>query len=79
MRVRSASGSIAAMYSKGPHSNAHVGDWLEVCDVHGDVARRGQIVEILGEPEHEHFQVRWNEDHESIVFPGESVRIVKSG
>lgn len=55
---------------------ARVGDWLEAHGIGGDGVRRGQIVEILGGPGRWHFQVRWNEDHESIVFPGEGVRIV---
>ena len=56
--------------------DARVGDWLEAHGVHGDGVRRGQIVEILGGPGRWHFQVRWSEHHESIVFPGEGVRIV---
>ena len=54
------------------------GDWVEVRGIDGEVLRRGQIVERLGGPGHEHFQVRWNADHESMVFPGEGVRIVPS-
>lgn len=39
--------------------------------------RRGVIVEVLGHPEHTHFQVRWSADHESMVFPGEDVRVLR--
>ncbi len=35
------------------------------------------IVEVLGHPEHTHFQVRWSAEHESMVFPGEDVRILR--
>ena len=34
------------------------------------------IVEVLGRPGHEHYQVRWDEQHESIVFPADGVRII---
>lgn len=55
---------------------ARVGDWLELHQGHGLPIRRGQIVEVLGRPLHEHYQVRWNEHHESMVFPREGVVIV---
>ena len=62
----------------GDHAQigARVGDWLEAHGMHGGGVRRGQIVEILGGPGRWHFQVRWNEHHESIVFPNDGVRIV---
>ena len=41
-------------------------------------ARRGQIVEILGGPGHEHYKVRWDEAHESIVFPADGVNIIRT-
>ena len=48
----------------------NVGDWLEVNGTPGNPSRRGEIVEILGAPGHAHFRVRWDEEHESIVYPG---------
>lgn len=39
--------------------------------------RCGVIVEVLGGSNHVHFQVRWNAAHESMVFPGEDVRIIR--
>jgi hypothetical protein len=36
----------------------------------GDHARSGVIVEVLGEPGHEHYLVRWDEEHESLFWPG---------
>jgi len=53
-----------------------VGDWLEAHGVHGDSSRRGEIVEVLGQPGHEHFRVRWDERHESIVYPADGVNVV---
>jgi Ala-tRNA(Pro) deacylase len=36
----------------------------------GQAGRSGQILEILGEPGHEHFRVRWEDGHESVFYPG---------
>jgi hypothetical protein len=55
---------------------AHVGDWLEAHGIHGGAARRGEVVEILGAPGHEHYRVRWDETHESIVFPADGVTVI---
>jgi len=62
-----------------PHrADARVGDWLEARGVHGESSRRGQITEILGRPGHEHFRVRWDEQHESIVYPADGVTIERA-
>lgn len=36
----------------------------------GDVVRFGEILEVLGLPGHVHYRVRWDDDHESIFYPG---------
>lgn len=36
----------------------------------GDTPRLGEIVEVLGEAGHEHYRVRWEDEHESIFYPG---------
>jgi RimK family alpha-L-glutamate ligase len=41
----------------------------------GTAARTAVILEVLGEPGHERFRVRWEDDHESIYFPGEDAVI----
>ena len=59
--------------------NARAGDWIEV-HPHGvgQPGRHGQILEILGREGHEHYRVRWDEDHESIFYPAEgSARITR--
>jgi hypothetical protein len=56
--------------------SARLGDWLELEGAAGYSSRRGQIVEILGRPGHVHFRVRWDEEHESIVYPAEHGAIV---
>ena len=56
---------------------AHPGDSLEVNSRGGRAARRGEVLELLGAPGHEHYRVRWADGHESIVFPTEGVHIVR--
>ncbi len=70
------SGSIAHVSANKTPRSARVGDWLEARGTHGEPARRGRIIEILGEPGHEHYRVRWDEQHESIVYPADGVRII---
>jgi FtsP/CotA-like multicopper oxidase with cupredoxin domain len=54
---------------------ARVGDWIESRGLHGQPSRRGEIVELLGSAGHEHYRVRWDEQHESIVYPADGVII----
>ncbi|HXZ56798.1 MAG TPA: DUF1918 domain-containing protein [Gaiellaceae bacterium] len=55
--------------TEGPH--AQVGD---VIVVHGhrlgESSRSGEILEVLGTAEHEHYRVRWEDGHESVFTPG---------
>jgi hypothetical protein len=60
-------------------SGAQVGDRLEARAVHGEPPRRGEILEVLGAPGHEHYRVRWDDNHESIVYPADGVNVVSSG
>ncbi len=64
------------MNAKDTPATAHVGDWVEARGIHGEPARRGRIEEILGEPRREHYRVHWDEQHESIVYPADGVRII---
>jgi hypothetical protein len=57
-------------------SAAHAGDWLEVEGAAGRPSRRGQIVAVVGRPGHVRFRVRWDEEHESFVYPAEHGAIV---
>jgi hypothetical protein len=56
---------------------AQPGDWLEAHDIHGGAGRVGQVVEVVGAPGHERYRVRWDEGHESIVYPADGVRVVR--
>jgi hypothetical protein len=57
-------------------SEAKVGAWIESRGIHGEPARRGQITEVIGEEGHERYRVRWDDGHESIVFPADGVSVV---
>lgn len=37
----------------------------------GSAQRKAEILEVLGEPGHERFRVRWDDGHESVFSPGE--------
>ncbi|GIU93923.1 MAG: hypothetical protein KatS3mg012_0380 [Gaiellaceae bacterium] len=41
----------------------------------GDAPKTAVILEVLGEPDHVRFRVRWEDGHESIFFPGEDAII----
>ena len=41
----------------------------------GDPGRVGEILEVLGEPEHRHYRVRWDDDHVSLFYPAGDVTI----
>jgi Domain of unknown function (DUF1918) len=64
------------MTNDQPASTPRVGDLIETRGIHGQPARRGEIIELLGREGHEHYRVRWDEQHESIVYPADGVVIV---
>jgi Domain of unknown function (DUF1918) len=61
------------MPNKFVDAGARVGDWVEPLGVHGQAPHRGEIIEVLGGEGHEHYRVRWDEQHESIVYPADGV------
>jgi len=58
-------------------SAGHVGDWIEARGLYGQPARRGQIVGLIGREHHERYRVRWDEKHESILYPADGVVIIR--
>lgn len=57
-------------------THPHPGDLVEVVGhAVGDAPRSGEILEVLGEPAHPHFRVRWEDGHETVLFPGSDVVI----
>ena len=66
---------MPATRSQPANRPAQPGDWVHVRGISGQTTREGQIVEVLGRPGHERFRVRWDERHESILFPADGVTI----
>jgi Domain of unknown function (DUF1918) len=64
------------MTTRASSGSAAVGDLIEARGIHGESARRGEIIELLGRKGHEHYRVRWDEQHESIVYPADGVVII---
>lgn len=59
-------------------ARASAGDLIEVSGRRiGDPGRSGEIVEVLGASEREHYLVRWDDGHTTILYPGEATRIRK--
>jgi Domain of unknown function (DUF1918) len=53
------------------------GDVIEIHGHHvGERPRLGEILEVLGEPDHVHYRVRWEDESVSLFYPG-SDAIVK--
>ena len=40
-----------------------------------DAGRTGEIVAVLGEDDHLHYLVRWEDGRESILYPGQGITI----
>ena len=38
-----------------------------------------EIVEVLGSPDHMHYRVRWEDGHESILYPSSDVHVRPAG
>src|ERR1700751_4089287 len=60
------------MATKIQKNNAAVGDWVEARGLPGQPSRGGEIIEVIGQGDHEHYRVRWDERHESILYPADA-------
>jgi hypothetical protein len=57
-------------------SAAVAGDLVEVSGRRvGDTPRLGEILEVLGDHDHTRYTVRWEDGHESILYPRDGVTI----
>ena len=56
-------------------ASPRAGDWIQARGVHRQAPHRGEILEVLGREGHEHYRVRWDEEHESIVYPADGVTV----
>jgi hypothetical protein len=59
-------------------THAQQGDLVVVEGHHvGESKRFGEILEVLGDPGHEHYRVRWDDGHESVYYPSSDSTIQK--
>jgi hypothetical protein len=60
--------------------SAEAGD-LIVVEGHrvGAGGRRGEILDVLGAPDHPHYRVRWDDDRETIFYPSSDALVVHPG
>jgi hypothetical protein len=59
--------------------NAAVGDQIEIMSATLDSPRRrGEVVEVIGTEEAQHYRVRWQDGHESLYFPGPDAHLSQS-
>jgi hypothetical protein len=65
-----------AIMAESDTGRVHVGDRVAIAGHRvGDVARSGEVVEVLGEPGHERYLVRWDDGHETFVYAGSEIRV----
>jgi hypothetical protein len=58
------------------NAHAEVGDVVVISGHRvGEPERTGEILEVLGEPSHERYRVRWDDGHESLFYPGSDATI----
>jgi hypothetical protein len=56
--------------------DARPGDVVVIHGHHlGEHERDAEILEVLGEGEHVHFRIRWDDGRESVFYPGEDAAI----
>lgn len=55
---------------------AHLGDLVLIQEHRvGEHGRTGEILEVLGDPGHEHYRVRWEDGRETLFYPGSDATI----
>ncbi|MDT7685483.1 MAG: hypothetical protein QOI10_3932 [Solirubrobacterales bacterium] len=55
---------------------AKTGDHIVIETTKLDTRRRhGDVLEVLGDPDNQHYRVRWDDGHESIYFPGPDAQL----
>ncbi len=67
---------VTIMATERTARSPRIGDLIEARGIHGESPRRGEIVELMGRPGHEHYRVKWDEVHESIVYPADGVIVI---
>jgi hypothetical protein len=55
---------------------ADVGDHIVIETTALDAPRRrGEVIEVIGQGEKQHYRVRWQDGHESVYVPGPDARV----
>lgn len=68
------------MTATSEHAEATPGALIEVHGHRqGEAPRTGEILEVLGAPDHVHYRVRWEDGHESLFYPGSDARVRPAG
>ena len=58
--------------------HAKSGEHIAVESARLDQGRRhGEVLEVLGAGDSEHYRVRWQDGHESIYFPGPDAHVIE--
>jgi hypothetical protein len=56
--------------------HAKTGDHIVIETSKRDTRRRhGDVLEVLGDQDSQHYRVRWDDGHESIYFPGPDAQL----
>lgn len=60
--------------------HAVVGDEILVDSMQiGHQPRAGEVLEVIGDGDEQHYLVRWDDGHETIYFPGSDAHAVHLG
>jgi len=60
--------------------HAQVGDEIVVDNMQlGHPPRRGQVLEVIGSGDEQHYRVRWDDGHVSVFFPASTAHAVHLG
>jgi rRNA processing protein Gar1 len=55
------------------------GDVMVITGHHvGERERTGEVLDVIGEGEHTHYRVLWEDGHESVFYPGSDAFIRRS-
>ena len=58
------------------HAQATAGDVIVIHGHHvGEPEQLGEILEVLGEPGHVHYRVRWEDGTETIFYPSSDAKV----
>jgi hypothetical protein len=76
LSTRPVSGTLKADTREETVMHAKTGDHIVIETAKLDTRRRhGDVLEVLGDQDNEHYRVRWDDGHESIYFPGPDAQL----